>query len=372
VDSTESRSGHRHAPSEHVIEVRTGQVTEPLSREIFRERFRARFYDPAFRVEDQALERLVAIAWDGYSEGRKSPVNEKAGAGFADPDYALSVEWRAASERIKAAQARQRDPSSPSRVLVINASSRNDYSCPGEMSKSFRMAKRVQATFEKRAIEVDLLDLSRLTSDRDLHIHPCKGCVSTAMPLCHWPCSCYPNHSLGMVNDWMNEIYERFTACHGAVFITPVYWYQVASPLKLLMDRLVCADGGNPDPSSTHGKKAHEAKQLELDGWSYPKHLAGRAFGVIVHGDVAGIEGSRRALTDWLEWMGWVESGAKSRLDRFIGYYEPYATSHVTFDNDADMHEEVTNVAHAVAHCIGQLRAGRKEPDEALVPPRAK
>lgn len=93
----------------------------------------------------------------------------------------------------------------------------------GEMSKSFRMSKLVQTALESNNIEVDLLDLSRLTSDHDLHIHPCKGCVSTAMPLCHWPCSCYPNHSLGMMNDWMNEIYERFVAAHAVIFITPVY-----------------------------------------------------------------------------------------------------------------------------------------------------
>jgi hypothetical protein len=27
----------------------------------------------------------------------------------------------------------------------------------------------------------------------------------------------------------------------------------------------VCADGGNPDPSSTHGKEAGKAKALEKD-----------------------------------------------------------------------------------------------------------
>jgi len=35
--------------------------------------------------------------------------------------------------------------------------------------------------------------------------------------------------------------------------------------------------------------------------------------------------------------MGFVEAGGKSRLDRFIGYYEPYATSHATLDADDDM-----------------------------------
>jgi hypothetical protein len=33
------------------------------------------------------------------------------------------------------------------------------------------------------------------------------------------------------------------------------------SPLKLMMDRLVCADGGNPDPTRTQGKNAELAKQ---------------------------------------------------------------------------------------------------------------
>src|SRR5207244_1011608 len=81
-------------------------------------------------------------------------------------------------------------------------------------------------------------------------------------------------------------------------------------------------------------KNAEKAKELELSGWSYPKHLAGRAFGVVVHGDVAGTENVRRALTDWLSWMGLVPSGDQSLLDRVIGYYEPYATSHDTLDRD--------------------------------------
>ena len=61
------------------------------------------------------------------------------------------------------------------RSAVINASSRNDYTCPGEMSKSFRLAKIGQQALERRSYHVDFLDLPRLNSDRDLHIHPCKG-----------------------------------------------------------------------------------------------------------------------------------------------------------------------------------------------------
>ena len=178
------------------------------------------------------------------------------------------------------------------------------------------------------------------------------------MPLCHWPCSCYPNHSLGQTGDWMNEIYPRWVAAHAIVIVSPVYWYQSPSPLKLMIDRLVCADGGNPDPSSTHGKKAEEAKALEMAGWDYPKHVAGRAYGLMVHGDVAGIEGSRRSLSDWLDWMGLIDSGQPALLDRFIGYYEPYATSHETLDRDLAVQQEARNVALSVAHAVKELRTG--------------
>ena len=87
------------------------------------------------------------------------------------------------------------------------------------------------------------------------------------MPLCHWPCSCYPNHALGQTNDWMAEIYERWVAAHGVIIVTPVYWYQTPSALKLMIDRLVCADGGNPDPTLDRtARSPREAKALELEG----------------------------------------------------------------------------------------------------------
>ena len=154
---------------------------------------------------------------------------------------------------------------------------------------------------------------------------------------------------LAQTHDWMNEISERFVAAHGVVIVTPVHWYMAPCPLKLMIDRLVCASGGNPDITTTHGKKAKEAKELELKGWSYPKHLEKRVYGLVVHGDVAGTEGSRRALSDWLDWMGLVDSGFQSRLDRYVGYYEPYATSHEGLDKNEDVQEETRVVARAVA-----------------------
>jgi multimeric flavodoxin WrbA len=353
---------------------RTGQAPHfPMDREEFRRRFERSFFDPAFEPEKEAIARLEAIAWDAYSHDRKAPRTQKAGPGFADPDYDLSIEWRATRDRLIAAEKRQKDPGTASRVLVICGSSRNDGSCPGEMSKTYRLTKIASEELQRAKIEVDLLDLSRLISDFALRIYPCKACVSTAQPLCHWPCSCYPNHAFNQVNDWMAEIYEKWVSAHGVILLTPVNWYHTSSSMKLMIDRLVCADGGNPDPTRTKGKDAELAKKVELDGWDYPKHLEGRVFGVVTHGDVAGSEETRYALSDWLEWMGLVDAGAKSGLDRFIGYYEPYATSHEALDRDEAVQEEVRNVARSVANAVAELRAGRLSiPDRDLKRPRMK
>lgn len=339
--------------------IRKGQAPDPLEREQFAARFRAFFMDPAYRSEDASIERLEAIAWDAYTEGRKAPVTQKAGPGYSDPDYDLSSEWVVTKKRLEEAQVRWGETTTPSRVLLICGAARNDGTCPGEISKTFRLAKIAEDALKAENIEVDLLDLSLLTSSYALHIHPCKGCVSTAMPLCHWPCSCYPNHALNQTHDWMAEIYERWVAAHAVIIVTPVYWYQSPSPLKLMIDRLVCADGGNPDPTSTGGKKPEMAKAIEEAGWDYPQHLAGRAYGMVVHGDVAGIEGARRALCDWLDWMGLIDAGPPARLDRFIGYYEPYFNSHDTLDQDTAVQAETRHVALAVAHAVRELRAGR-------------
>jgi len=344
-----------------MTEVRKGQAPDQLEREEFGRRFRRNFVDPAFRAEDEALGRVEEIAWLAYSGGRKAPITRKAGPGHADPDYDLSVDWIEARAQVDEAQKRWADPATPTRALVVCGSPRNDGTCPGEISKTFRLADIVRSTLAAEKMDIDFLDLSLLTSEYGRKIHPCKGCVSTAMPLCHWPCSCYPNHALGQTNDWMNEIYPRWVGAHAVVIVTPTHWYSTSSALKLMIDRLVCADGGNPDPTSTHGKKPELAKAIELNGWSYPKHLAGRVYGLVVHGDVAGIEGSRRALSDWLDWMGLVDAGNRARLDRYIGYYEPYATSHDALDRDAAVQEETRQVARAVAQMTAAMRAGTVE-----------
>jgi multimeric flavodoxin WrbA len=354
-------------------EVRTGQGDVKLSREQFERRLRERFYDPAFDAVKDGVDRVVDVAWHAYDEYRKSPRARRAGPGFANPDFELPLEWLAAREAIQQAQREHDDPSGRPRVLLVCGAARHDQTCPGEMSKTFRLVQMAREEIERAGNQCDLLDLSHLTAQYGRQILPCKACVSTAMPLCHWPCSCYPNHAMGQVNDWMNEIYPRWVAAHGIMIVTPVYWYQAPSVLKLMIDRLVCADGGNPDPTTTHGKKPEAAKALELKGWHYPRHLANRLFAVVVHGDAAGVETLRRSLVDWLTDMELRQAGAAATLDRYVGYYEPYATSHAALDRDTALHEEVRNAARTLVTAVSLARAGRlPRPDDAVKSPRPK
>ena len=346
----------------------------PLTRAEFRRRFFERFYDPAFDAVQSELDKVFEIAWDGYIKYRKSPRTQAAGPEFSDPAFELPVEWLETRNAIHAAQKRQGDPASPSRILIVSGATRSEHTCPGEVSKTRRLADHAAKIIEAQAgFEVDLLDVSHLADEPWKVSHPCKACVSTSMPLCHWPCSCYPNHAMGQTNDWMAEIYPRWVAAHGVFVLCPVHWYQAPASLKLMIDRLVCADGGNPDPTTTHGKDPAAAKALELAGWPYPRHLASRAFAVIAHGDSQGHEGVREALVEWLSSIGMHQAGTSAAVDTLIGYYEPYATSHDKLDEQRDVFVLVENAAQSLVNLVRAMRAGDwRAPDAGLKNPRQK
>lgn len=356
------------------INVRKGMPSVQLDKQEFRQRFLAKFYDPDFEPLAAELDKIVDAAWITYENYHKSPRTRKAGAGFIDPNFDLPIEWLETRRQIQAAERQQKRPKSPSRILIVNGSSRSEHSCPGEMSKTFRLVTLAKQAIEKtRGFEVEVLDLSRLTSEYGRVIYPCKACVSTAQPLCHWPCSCYPNHALGQTGDWMAEIYPKWAAARGVMIICPVNWYQAPSSLKLMIDRLVCADGGNPDPTSTGGKDPAKAKALELEGWPYPRHLAGRVFSVVVHGDAAGTENLRRMLTDWLQDIGMIPSGHLSQIDRYVGYLAPYATSHDDLDKDTALQDDVRNATQALVQAVKDRRSGKLQvPDRGLHEARPK
>lgn len=343
-----------------ILTPRKGMPSPRLNKREFTRRYLMQFEDPAFEPLKSQLTDVANAAWDAYKHSRKSPYTRRAGAGFKDPAYELSLDWIAAKKAIDDARAHHDDKTRTPRILLINASARSEHTCPGELSKSYRMVELAKASIEEKGgVEVDILSLDRLASEYGRNIHPCKACFSTSPALCHWPCSCYPNHSLGQVQDWMNEIYPLWVTAHGVMIITPVNWYSPTSPLKLMMDRLVCADGGNPDPTSTQGKDAAIAKKMEMDGWAYPRHLKGRIFSVVVHGDTEGAENTRRGLVDWLRSMELESAGALAELDRYIGYWKNYAEGHADFDKDDNLKDEVRNAASTLREAVLAKRSGR-------------
>ena len=340
---------------------RKGMEDPRLTEGEFLRRFRSKFTDPAFDALSTELDRIGRAAWDGYVNERKSPRTRKAGAEFSDPDYELSTDWLAARDAIGEAQRRHDDANSASCFLLINGSTRSEHTCPGEMSKTYRLLMLARDVLTRAPhTHVEILDLSRIASEYGRHIHPCKGCFSTAAPLCHWPCSCYPNYSLGQTHDWMNEIYPLWVAAHGVMIVTPVHWFHGSSSLKLMIDRLVCADGGNPDPTRTHGKDARTAKEIELAGWEYRRHLQGRLFACVVHGDAEGAQSARRDICDWLSALQLVPASASATLERYIGYWQPYATSHLALDADHAVQLEVRNAALSLLDGVRNIRHGQR------------
>lgn len=69
--------------------------------------------------------------------------------------------------------------------------------------------------------------------------------------------------------------------------------------------------------------------------------------------------------------MGLIDAGPRAQIDRMLGYYEPYATSHEALDADTGFHEEVRNVARALVDAVcaiarrPALRPGRRSPGAA-------
>jgi len=78
-------------------------------------------------------------------------------------------------------------------------------------------------------------------------------------------------------------------------------------------------------------------------------------------------------LTSWLTDMRLIEAGHLSQLGAYVGYLQPYATSHEDLDRDLDFQEEVRNAARALTAAVRQLRRGElKGPDAGLREPRLK
>jgi hypothetical protein len=96
-------------------------------------------------------------------------------------------------------------------------------------------------------------------------------------------------------------------------------------------------------------------------------------FSAVVHGDTTGAETVRRILSDWASDLEMIPVGGKGEVDGYIGYYEPYATSHAALDKDIAFQDEVRNAARTLVAAVQGAKEGRVvTPDRELKAPRPK
>ena len=179
----------------------------------------------------------------------------------------------------------------PFRILIISGSQRRQYNCPGVDSKSRTLMLRM-AEMLPDEWEIDYEDLGNVYNREK--IQSCNACVSTSMALCVWPCNCYSKNSRKEPDRmWDMDLYARLDMADAWAIIGPVNWYSCSSNLKLMFDRLVCMNGGNPDERTIDHKNPEKAMLLEhSEKWKEMSlnHLEGRTAAFFCYGDEGGDE----------------------------------------------------------------------------------
>jgi hypothetical protein len=179
----------------------------------------------------------------------------------------------------------------PFRVLVLAGSDRRQYNCPGVDSKSRALALRMAGRLPQEW-EIDLEDLGNVYGRA--RIQSCNACVSTSMALCVWPCNCYEKGDEDEPDlMWDLDLYARLDLADAWAVLGPVNWYAPTSNLKLMFDRLVCMNGGNPHEELIQHKDPELAMRLEHSPeWEALSlnHLEGRTAGFFCYGDGGGDE----------------------------------------------------------------------------------
>jgi hypothetical protein len=62
---------------------------------------------------------------------------------------------------------------------------------------------------------------------------------------------------------------------------------------------------------------------------------------------------------DWASDMHLQSAGARGEVDGYIGYYQPYATSHEALDKERDYQEEVRNAAVTLRDAVIAKQSGK-------------
>ena len=132
---------------------------------------------------------------------------------------------------------------------------------------------------------------------------------------------------------WNLDLYSRLDMADAWAFIGPINWYGPSSNLKLMFDRLVCMNGGNPDEKLIDHKdpvKAIELEQSDLWKELSLNHLEGRTAAFFCYGDEGGNE---------------LDENGRPKILQHKNYFDP-------------QHEPFENERNAYAPLVWQCRYG--------------
>ena len=209
----------------------------------------------------------------------------------------------------------------PFRILIIAGSARKQYNCPGIDGKA-RMLMLKMADMLPQEWEIDYEDLSNAYGRA--HIQSCNACVSTSMALCVWPCNCYKKNSYSEADFmWNADLYARLDMADAWAIIGPVNWYAPTGNLKLMFDRMVCMNGGNPDERLIGHKDPEKAMALEhSELWKSlsVNHLEGRSAGFFCYGDGGGDEMDENNIPKILQHKNYFDGAAEPFKDMRQAY----------------------------------------------------
>jgi len=206
--------------------------------------------------------------------------------------------------------------SRPFRILILGGSQRRQFNCPGVDSKARTLMLRLAQALPEEW-EIDYEDLGNVYGREP--IRPCNACVSTAMPLCCWPCNCYEKSSSAEPDlMWNLDLYARLDMADAWAIIGPINWYAPSTNLKAMFDRLVCMNGGNPREDLIDHKNPELAMQLETKPeWKElgVNHLEGRTAAFFSYGDDASDERDASGRPVYLQHAGYFDPGSEPYRD---------------------------------------------------------
>lgn len=137
-------------------------------------------------------------------------------------------------------------------------------------------------------------------------------------------------------------------AADGVLILLPAHWRRTSAVLQMMIDRGM--------GSAWSGGPRDEDEDEESPGWGVAG--PGRAYGLVVHGDLPRSLQVRRALCDRLDWIGLIDACEQARLEHFLGFDEP-ACPGMPPEGEAALEGETRAAAAALVQAMAKIRAGR-------------